>query len=132
MTEEKKFLALMQVTVPPDTILTVTSEIKILQMLGIVNDPELSKALDFAGELVPANTPATLHALITLLGNLVKHHPKSTSHHHDELATLLKKFADVPDATLTYGDFLSLCESLMKAIHARRNEETGEKLKHKH
>ena len=115
MLEEKKFLSLLQVTVPPDTALTVNSELKILQMLGIVSNPELMSSLDLASALVPPSTPATLHSLIVVLGNLIKHHPKATKAHHKLLATTLKSLEGVPDAALTFGTFLPICEILMKA-----------------
>lgn len=121
MTEAKKFLSLLQVAVSPDTALTVPAEIKILEMLGIINEPELEKAMDFTIALIPANTTATLHAFIALLGNIVKHHPKSNKHHHDEMSKLLKKFNDVPDGALTYGTFLPICELLLKAIYKQHS-----------
>ncbi|HEY8659717.1 MAG TPA: hypothetical protein VIL78_11810 [Hanamia sp.] len=116
MHEEKKFLALLQVTVPPDTALTVNSELKILVMLGIVSNPELVSSIEIAGTLIPPSTPATLHGLIVLLGNLIKKHPKATKAHNDAVANLIKNFTDVPDAVLTYGTFLPICEALMKAV----------------
>jgi hypothetical protein len=119
MSEEKKFLTLLQVTVPPDTALTVPAQVKILEMLGILNGAEMVKAADIAVGLVPANTPATLHGLIILLGNLVKHHPKADKSHHDELAKTLKDVSSLPDGPLSFGSFLTICESLMKAMHQK-------------
>jgi len=113
--EEKKFLSLLQVTVPPDTGLTVASEIKILEMLGIVSNPELVNAMHIASSMIPPATQATLHGLITLLSNMVKQHPKATKAHHDALSALLKSFTGVPDSVLTFGTFLPICEALMKA-----------------
>jgi hypothetical protein len=124
MFDEKKILTLLEVTVPPDTPLTVASEIKMLEILGIIDNPELTKAMNIATVMVPANTPATLHALIILLGNVIKYHPKATKEHHNEAEKVLKKFTGVPDGALTYGTFLSICEALMKAIrHKRENRE---------
>ena len=121
MSEEKKHLSLLQVTVPPDTALTVNAQIKILEILGILTSPELVKASEIAMGMIPANTPATLHGLILLLGNLVKHHPKSNKSHHDELGKVLKDVNSLPDATMTYGMFLTICESLMKAIEHQKS-----------
>ncbi len=115
MHEEKKFLALLQVTVPPDTVLTVNSELKILQMLGIVSNPELVHSMEIAGTLIPPATPATFHSLVVLLGNLIKKHPKATKAHHSVLADIIKNLANVPDQTLTFGTFLPICDTLMKA-----------------
>lgn len=115
MLEEKKFLALLQVTVPPDTALTVNSELKILQMLGIVSNPELMRSLDIANALIPSTTPATLHSLVVVLGNLIKQHPKATKAHHNALAAIIKNLEDVPDVALTFGTFLPICDILIKA-----------------
>jgi hypothetical protein len=126
MTEQKKFLALLQVAVPSDT--TVAAEIKILEILGIVSNPELVSSMDLAISFVPANTPATLYGLIKLLGNLIKKHPKSTKHHHDALNKVLKDFTGVPDGTLNFGIFLPICEALMKAIPFKPGKAAEEKL----
>lgn len=115
MLEERKFLALLQVTVPPDTALTLTSQLKMLQMLGIVSNPELVSSLDLASALIPTSTPATLHSLIVVLGNLIKHHPKATKAHHKLLSITIKNLEGVPDAALTFGTFLPICDILMKA-----------------
>lgn len=119
MHEEKKFLALLQVTVPPDTVLTVNSELKILQMLGIVSNPELVKSIEIANTLIPPSTQATLYNLITLLGNLIIRHPKATKAHQNAVVKILGSFKDVPDAVLTFGTFLPICDALMKALPQR-------------
>jgi hypothetical protein len=114
MTEEKKLLATLQVAVPPETPLSVVSELKILQMLGIASNHELSKAIDIAATLIPLSVQANLHGLITLLTEIVRNHPNTKQEHHDELSKLLKKMNDVPDASLTFGTFLPFCEALLK------------------
>jgi hypothetical protein len=115
MSEEKKFLSLLQVAVPAETPLTVPSEMRILQMLGIVSNHELLQTMEMATALIPASTPATLHGLVTFLSGLVRKHPKATKEHHDELGKVLKDFNSVPDAQLTFGTFLPICENLMNA-----------------
>jgi len=115
MSEEKKFLSLLQVAVPAETPLTVPSEMRILQMLGIVSNHELLQSMEMATALIPASTPATLHGLVTFLSGLVRKHPKATKEHHDELGKVLKDFNSVPDAQLTFGTFLPICENLMNA-----------------
>ena len=57
MLTESKTLTLLQVTVPPDTALTVAAEVKILEILGIISNPEAVKAMNLALNLVPAGTP---------------------------------------------------------------------------
>ena len=115
MNEATKHLSLLEVTVPPTTALTVTAQVKILQMLGIISDPQLVKSSDIAIAMIPAETPASLHGLITLLRNIVTNHPKSDKSHEDELAVVLKDVSQLPDIPLTYGVFLPLCESIMTA-----------------
>lgn len=115
MQEPNKYLTLLQVAVPPDTQVTAVSEIKILEILGIVSSPESVHAMNLALAVIPAGTPATLYGLIKLLGNLIKMHPKSTKAHHDALSLTLKNLTGVPDATLTFATFLPICDTLMKA-----------------
>lgn len=122
MLEENKLLSLLQLTVPADTALMVPAQIQILELLGIVSSPQLKSSVEMAAALVPPNTPATLHGLVILLGKLIEHHPKSNKTHTDELSKLLNNFGDVPDAAFTYGTFLSVCGSLVKAIHKHRNK----------
>ena len=115
MHEANKYLTLLQVAVPPGTPVTATSEIKILEILGIVSNPELVNSMQLAMAVIPPSTPATLFGLIALLGNLVKLHPKATKAHHDALAATLKNLTGATDAPLTFGTFLPICEALMKA-----------------
>jgi len=115
MTEATKMLTLLQVVVPGDTPISVPSEIRILELLGIVSNPELTNALNLTAALVPATTQGTLFGLIKILGNLVKMHPKATKAHYEALAEVLKGFTGVPDSLLTFSSFLSICDALMKA-----------------
>lgn len=116
MAEEKRYLSLLQVTVPPDTALTVTAQLKILEILGIVSSPELLKSAEIAAGMIPANTPASLHGLLVLLKNIIRHHPKSDKSHEDELEVVMKEVKKLPDAPLTFGDFLFICDRIMKAM----------------
>ena len=116
MQENKKFLSLLQVAVPPATAVTVTAEINVLEILGIVGGTEMLTAMQIAQSVIPAGTPATLYGLIALLGNLIKTHPKATKAHQEALSKLIKSFTGVPDAPLTFATFLPICSSLMQAI----------------
>jgi hypothetical protein len=120
MNEKTNLLTLLQVTVSPDTVLTVSSEVKILELLGIVANPELVKAMQVTLLVVPPATPATLKGLLQLLGGLIKLNPKSTKSHHDTLGKQLASLAGIPDAVLTYGTFLPICETLLKAAHKKQ------------
>ena len=122
MIEEKKYLSLLQVTVPPATALTVTAQVKIMEILGIISNPDLVKSADIAVGMIPNDTPATLHGLMILLNNLVKNHPKSTKAHHDKLAEVMKDVGKLPDAALTFGDFLPICSAVMNAIEKEKNK----------
>ena len=122
MLTESKTLSLLQVVVPGDTALSVTSEVKILELLGIISNPESVKAMNLALNLVPANTPATVHGLVQLLTGLAKQHPKFSTKHHDSVSKLLKSLDFVPDAALTFGTFLPICDALMKAPKKKHSD----------
>jgi hypothetical protein len=119
MNENTNLLTLLQVTVPPETVLTVSSEVKILELLGIVSNSELVKAMQVTLLVVPPATQATLKGLLVLLGGLIKLNPKTTKSHHDTLTKHLQSLATIPDAILTFGTFLPICETLLKAVHAK-------------
>ena len=120
MREQTTILTLLQVAVPADTPLTVSAEVKILEILGIVSNPELVKAMNLSAALVPPTTPATMKGLVQLLSGLIRMNPKSTKTHHDTLSKFVASLANVPDVALTFGTFLPICESLVKASDKRR------------
>jgi hypothetical protein len=105
--------------VAPETVLTVSSEVRILELLGIVSNPELVKAMQVMLLVVPPATQATFKGLLELLGGLIKLNPKTTKSHHDTLTKHLQSLATIPDAILTFGTFLPICETLLKAAHAK-------------
>jgi hypothetical protein len=120
MLTEPKLLALLQVFVPSDTPLTVPSEAKPLEIHGVVSKPELVKALDLAVTMVPPTTPATFKRLVQLLTGLMKMNPASTAAHHSAMADILANLDKTPDVQLTFGTFLPICESLLKASEKKR------------
>lgn len=122
MLTESKTLSLLQVVVPADTALSVASEVRILEILGIISNPEAVKAMNLALNLVPAGTPATTHGLVQLLTGLAKQHPKFSSKHHDSVSKLLKATDAVPDSVLTFGTFLQICETLLKAAKKKHSD----------
>lgn len=120
MREETTILTLLQVAVPSDTPLTVSAEVKILEILGIVSNPELVKAMNLSSSLVPPATPATIKGLVQLFSGLIRMNPKSSKTHHDTLSKLVASLTNAPDVALTFGTFLPICESLLNASHKRR------------
>src|SRR5437879_5171575 len=117
MRDKTTILSLLQIAVPANTLLTVPAEVKILEMLGIVSNPELVKAMNLSVSLIPSTTPATMKGFVQLLNSLVRMHPKSTRTHHTSLDKLVESLASSPDVSLTFGTFLPICESLLHARH---------------
>jgi|RhiMetdeSRZDD1v2_1073273.scaffolds.fasta_scaffold2917076_2 hypothetical protein len=124
MRDEKTILTLLQVAVPVDTLLTVSAEVKILEILGIVSNPELIKAMNLSMSLLPSSTPATAKGLVQLLNGLIRMNPKSNKTHHAALDKLVASLASAPDVVLTFGTFLPICESLLKARHKLHDKES--------
>jgi hypothetical protein len=119
MREERTILTLLQVAVPANTLLTISAEVKILELLGIVSNPELVKAMNLSLTLMPSptTTSATMKGLVQLLSSLIRMNPESDKAHHASLDKLVASLANTPDVALSYGTFLPICESLLKARH---------------
>lgn len=115
MDTNQRALTLLQVAVPPSTVLTVPSMVRALEAVGVLAGPETIQTVDLVASLVPPDAPATIANLISVLGNAIKHHPRATKAHHEALAKLLKTLEGMQDAVLTFGTFLPLCETLVKA-----------------
>jgi hypothetical protein len=116
-------MTLLEVTVPPDTALTVSAEVKILEIVGIVSNPDMIKAMNLAEALVPPTTPATLQGLVQLLVGLGKMNPKTPQSAHDTLGTLLQNLQNAPDVPLTFGTFLPILRSFQSASSKKRPPE---------
>jgi hypothetical protein len=132
MNEGTKLLDILQVAVPTDTPLTVASEIKILEILGIVKTPQLISAMGLVSTLVPASTPATLKGLVQLLGGLMRMSGKATAAHHKSITTILAQLDTIPDSNLTFGTFLSVCQTLTESsgkahhpVHHEKHDPKG-------
>lgn len=110
MLDQQTALALLQVTVPPATPLSVTSQMKMLKILGIVSREASVEAMNMAIELVPAGTQATLQSLASLLTSLAKSNPDCPTSARSQLNELLANLKSQPDSPLTYGAFLGICE----------------------
>jgi hypothetical protein len=126
MREQKTILTLLQAAVPTNTPLTVSAEVKILETLGIVSNPELVKPMNLSLSLMPSpsTTAATMKGLVQLLNALVRMNPKSNKTHHASLDRLVASVASAPDAALTFGTFLPICESLLNARHKLNRKES--------
>jgi len=126
MREQTTILTVLQVAVPANTVLTISAEIKILEMLGIVANPELVKAMNLSLSLMPSpsTTAATMKGLVQLLTALIRMNPKSTNVHHASLDKLVASLVSTPDVALTFGTFLPICESLLKARQKRHGKES--------
>jgi len=124
MREERTILTLLEVVVPANTLLTVSAQVKILEILGVVSNPELVKAMNLALSLMPSpsGTSATMKGLVQLLNALIRMNPKSTKTHHASLDQLVASLSGAPDAPLTFGTFLPICESLLNARHKLREK----------
>jgi hypothetical protein len=123
MNEEAKILDIFQVAVPPDTPLTVSYEVKVLEILGIVKDPQLIGAMQLVSAQLPSSTPATLKGLLQMLGALMLMSKRATSSHHSSVAAILSRLDDIPDTNLTFGSFLSVCKKLIEAsgkVHKKK------------
>ena len=130
MVDHSTLLTLLEVTVAPDTALTVPNEVKILEIVGVVTSPDMIKALNIAESLVPATTPATLQGLVHLLSGLGKMNPNTPQSSHDTLATLLQNLQNAPDVPLTFGTFLPILRSFLTAAskpeHRHERERSAE------
>ncbi len=116
-------LSLLEVAVPPDTALTISSEIKILEIVGIVSNPELVKSMKLVEALVPTTAPATLQGLVQLLSGLGKMNPKTPKSTHDALANLMQNLQRAPDVALTFGTFLPILRQIVDATPKRKSHE---------
>jgi|SRR5438876_1118482 hypothetical protein len=124
MREEITILTLLQVAVPANTLLTVPAEVKILEILGIVSNPELVKAMNLSISLIPPTTSATMKGFVRLLNALIRMNPESTKTHLASLDKLVASLASAPDVPLTFGTFLPICESLLEARHKLHEKES--------
>jgi len=113
MDNHQKILSILQIAVPPDTPLTVAAEVQVLDLLGVVRNPQSISAMKIAAGLVPADTPATLKGLFQMINQLLHLSDKAKPEHHSTMADVLAQLSAVPDETLTFGTFLAICQKLL-------------------
>jgi hypothetical protein len=115
MNEGTKLLDILQVAIPADTPLTISAEVKILELIGIVKQPQLLTAMQLVSALVPPSTPATLRGLVQMLGSLMRMSTKATVSHHRSISAIMSQLDAIPDTSLTFGTFLSVCQTLVES-----------------
>ncbi len=115
MVEREKVLDALAFAAPPDTPVTVASMVKILDVLGVVSNHQLLGTMQLVTALLPASTPATVRGLLQLLGGLMKMNEKATPAELKTINTMLGQSDLLPDAPLTFGTFLPICQKLVQA-----------------
>ena len=113
--ETKLILDVVKHSIPAATPLTIATEMEVLEMLGIVREPKLVALITKLGKLVPTGTPATLHNLLHLLSHLMRMSERATPDHHAIINDNLAALHVIPDAALTFGTFMSICEMLLES-----------------
>ena len=123
MDDHHKILSILQIAVPADTPLTVAAEVQMLDLLGVVKNPQSVSAMKMAAALVPADTPATLKGLFQMMSQMLHLNDKATAHHHSTMSDVLTQLSAVPDENLTFGTFLAICQNLLDS--SRRHAQTA-------
>ena len=113
-TDSKMMIGLLNGIIPASTPLTVQMEIQVLELIGIVKDPELVKKMKLLTSIAPAGAPATLHGLFQLIGGLMHMSSRATAENHTAIEESLAILKDMPDVALTYGTFIAICQTLLE------------------
>ena len=121
-TESKMMIGLLNGIMPAGTPLTVQMEIQVLELIGIVKDPELIKKMKLLTSIAPEGAPATLHGLFQLIGGLMHMSSRATSENHTAIDESLDILKDMPDVALTYGTFMAICQTLLEFNHRHHPE----------
>jgi hypothetical protein len=129
-TESKMMIGLLNGIIPAGTPLTVQTEIQVLELIGIVKDPELVKKMKLLTSIAPPGSPATLHGLFQLIGGLMHMSSRATNENHASIDESLSMVKDMPDAALTYGTFIAICQTLLE-FHNRHQPESHGRHQHK-
>jgi hypothetical protein len=113
-TDARGMLKLLQSVVPPNTAVTVSSEINVLESLGIVSNERSVTAMRTASLLVPPDTPVTFRGLMNTLAQLMKMNPGIKESHAKVIDESLAMSAQMDDFQLTFGTFLPICQKLLE------------------
>jgi hypothetical protein len=122
MPDPKKQLEFLMSVVPADTPVNISSELNVLESLGIVSNKDAVSAMRTASLLVPPDTPATFKSLVNMLAQLMRMNPKFTERHKSVVDDALAEAGKIDDFPLTFGTFLPICQQLMAA---QRKHATG-------
>ena len=124
-TESKMMIGLLNGLMPASTPLTVQTEIQVLELIGVVKDPELVKKMKLLTSIAPEGTPATLHGLFQLIGGLMHMSSRATHENHASIDESLSLIKDMPDVALTFGTFMAICQTLLEFNHRHHPESHG-------
>jgi hypothetical protein len=94
---------------------TISSEINILESLGVVSNERALSAMKVASLLVPPGTPATFRGLMNMLTQLMKMNPKITEAHKSAINNSLAEAGQIDDFPLTFGTFLPICQKFLES-----------------
>jgi len=120
MDDREKLVTILKLAVPASTPLTVASEVQVLDLLGVVRNPQSRVAMRLAATLVPPDTPATLKSFLQLVGQLLHLSGHAKAEHHKTVSDLVSSLQGLPDVQLTFGMFLELCQSLLDSAEKHR------------
>ena len=115
MTEARKLIEFLQNTVPAATPVTISSEMNLLESLGIVSDERAISAMRVGSLFVPPDSPATFRGLMNLLTQLIRMNPKFGDEHQGALDKALAEAGRIDDFPLSFGTFLPICQKLLDA-----------------
>lgn len=115
LTNPEELLEFLARAVPGYTVVTISSEIMILESLGIVSDEGAVSAMRTASLLVPPDTPATFRGLMNMLTRLIRMNPKFTDQHRVVLDRAVMEAGQIEDFQLTFGTLLPICRKLLNA-----------------
>lgn len=125
MTEARRLLEFLQTTVPPNTPVTISSEINILESLRVVSNERALSAMKVASLLVPPDTPATFRGLMNMLTQLMKMNPKITEAQKSAINNSLAEAGQMDDFPLTFGTFLPICQKFLESKGKRGGSVPG-------
>jgi hypothetical protein len=124
---DKNTILLLSVVTAPATVLTQSQLLGVLELSGVVRNPDALRAMKFAASQPSASAPATLLGFVGTLHNLAKLHPEYTSADAEKLRTFVSKYTSTTaDAPLTYGTLLPILNSLPNGRSSRKTPESAQ------
>ena len=114
--ETQMMVELLNSTIPATSPLSVATEIEVLELLNIVNEPSLVEKMKSFSKIVPVGTPATLTGLLQLLRNMMHASPKATDDH--------RKTVDDNSFSWALTPFRIPRESYLRNLHGNLQDDT--------